>query len=101
MFVFYTGFLWHEAKQIYEDGLKDYLLQWNNIIDSCMIVLYASSFVLKYYTIVFVNFKRNQLDDPQFWARVVGLKGSDTAAQTDVFETFYWLNDGYLKKKRN
>jgi len=47
--VFVIGFLWHEIKQGYMDGLKDYLLSWNNIVDSCMNILYISSFALKYY----------------------------------------------------
>ena len=43
------GFLWHEIKQAYGDGLKDYVLSWNNIVDSSMNILYLSSFALKYY----------------------------------------------------
>ncbi len=48
-FYFFLGFLWHEIKQCYQDGLKDYLLSWNNIIDLCMNILYLASFTLKYY----------------------------------------------------
>ena len=47
--VFVVGFLSHEFKQAFIDGLKDYLLSWNNIVDSCMNILYLSSFALKYY----------------------------------------------------
>ncbi|CAF2369850.1 unnamed protein product [Rotaria sp. Silwood2] len=49
--VFVVGFLWHEIKQAYNDGLQDYFLSWNNIVDSCMNILYLSSFALKYYVI--------------------------------------------------
>ena len=51
------GFLWHEIKQGYTDGLKDYLLSWNNIVDSCMNILYLSSFALKYYVFFKVKIK--------------------------------------------
>ncbi len=47
--IYVIGFLWHEIKQGYIDGLKDYLLSWNNIVDSCMNILYIASFGLKYY----------------------------------------------------
>ena len=53
----FSGFLWHEIKQCYADGFKDYLLSWNNIVDSCMNILYLSSFALKYY--VFYEVRRN------------------------------------------
>ena len=49
------GFLWREIKQAYNDGLQDYLLSWNNIVDSCTTVLYISSFTLKYYVIIKVR----------------------------------------------
>jgi hypothetical protein len=48
---FFLGFIWHEIKQAYNDGFQDYLLSWNNIVDSCMSILYLSSFALKYYVI--------------------------------------------------
>jgi len=53
--VFVIGFLWHEIKQAYNDGFQDYLLSWNNIVDSCMNILYLCSFALKYYVIIQVN----------------------------------------------
>lgn len=53
---FFLGFFWHELKQAYNDGLRDYLLSWNNIVDSCMNILYISSFALKYYVIIRVSF---------------------------------------------
>ena len=61
-----------------------------------MIVLYFSSFVLKYYTILYVAVEKKNLDDPRFWSRVQGLRGSDTTGQVEIFQVFYWLNDGNL-----
>ena len=57
--ILFLGFLWHEIKQGYTDGLKDYLLSWNNIVDSCMNILYLSSFALKYY--VFIKVKDKEI----------------------------------------
>jgi hypothetical protein len=55
VFKYILGFFWREIKQAYNDGIQDYLLSWNNIVDSCTSVLYMSSFALKYYVIYRVS----------------------------------------------
>ncbi|CAF1291792.1 unnamed protein product [Adineta steineri] len=90
--VFVFGFLWREIKQAYNDGLQDYLLSWNNIVDSCTTILYISSFALKYYVIFQVKESRKILDNENFQGDVGRLCDLSKTAQEDIYRTFYWLN---------
>ena len=53
--LFCKGLIWHEIKQIYNDGLREYLRSSKNIVNSTMNVLYLASFGMKYYTIIEVS----------------------------------------------
>ncbi|CAF3484392.1 unnamed protein product [Rotaria sp. Silwood1] len=90
--VFVIGFLWHEIKQGYTDGLKDYLLSWNNIVDSCMNILYISSFALKYYVFFKVRLASQTLDKPEFKANLQNIYNLTETEQYHMYQTFYWLN---------
>lgn len=91
--IFIIGMIWHEIKQIYQDGLRDYLLSINNTIDLLMIFLYIGSFALKYYNIFLVRLQLNRLESKEFWQSVNSLNEFDIQAQKDVFHTFYSLNE--------
>ncbi|CAF0823158.1 unnamed protein product [Rotaria sordida] len=90
--VFVIGFLWHEIKQAYTDGLKDYLLSWNNIVDSCMNVLYISSFALKYYVFFKVQLAARTLDKLEFQDNLKIIYNLTETEQYHIYQTFYWLN---------
>ena len=86
--------VWHEVKQIYSDGFKDYLMSINNVIDLSMMAMYVASFGLKYYTIFLVRHEMNRVESNEFWRVVENLNGTDVFTQKQIFETFYWLNEG-------
>ncbi|CAF0736641.1 unnamed protein product [Rotaria sordida] len=90
--VFVIGFLWHEIKQAYNDGLQDYFLSWNNIIDSCMNILYLSSFALKYYVIYQVIHATKKLGDRDFQTKIENICELSKSEQLNIYRTFYWLN---------
>ncbi|UJR30483.1 hypothetical protein I4U23_018016 [Adineta vaga] len=90
--IFILGFLWHEIKQCYIDGLKDYLLSWNNIVDSCMNILYLSSFALKYYVFYEVQNSTNILNSNRFDLRIESIYNSTAENQENIYRTLYWLN---------
>ncbi|CAF0834169.1 unnamed protein product [Adineta ricciae] len=90
--IFIVGFLWHEIKQCYTDGFKDYLLSWNNIVDSCMNILYLSSFALKYYVFYEVTNAISILSSNGFGLRIEGVYNLTQENQNDIYRTLYWLN---------
>ncbi|CAF0978236.1 unnamed protein product [Adineta steineri] len=90
--IFIVGFLWHEIKQGYIDGLKDYLLSWNNIVDSCMNILYLSSFALKYYVFYQVTVAIRTIQKEDFIDDIKSLFNSTKEKQQSVYQTLYWLN---------
>lgn len=96
------GLFIHEIKQIFSDGFINYVHQWNNTVDSCMIALYIASFGLKYYTMFMSHFYKKRLDDPLFWEKIENLNETDFTSQNEVLKVFYWLNDGnfFLLQKK-
>jgi hypothetical protein len=62
-----------------------------------MSTIYICAFSLKYYTYIVVSIKLNRLSDPKFWSKVESLSPTDITGQTDVYDTFYWLNDGSFR----
>ena len=91
-----SGFIINEFKQLYTYGIKDYLLSIGNIFNVCMLTLYVVSYGLRFYTMIIVKLEMNKLYDSNFWAEVNSLENNEEA-QIDVYETFYWLNDGKNK----
>ena len=92
---FITGLVMREAKKCFIYGAKDYLLSWSNILTTIMSILYFASYGLKYYTLIRVRIEKEKLSDLEFWHSLAEM-GNDIEAQKKAYETFYWLNDGYL-----
>lgn len=85
----------NEIKLIFKYGLKEYFYSWGNMFNATMYILFVSSFSLKYYTMIIVSIQRNKLTDPEFWVQVNALqKANDLNSESDLFQTFYWLNNG-------
>ena len=91
--IFIIGMLWYQIKQMYLDGLRDFLLSINNTVYFIMTFLYLSSFALKYYTILLVRMQLSRVQSNEFWQMVNNLDEFDLKAQKDVFYTFYILNE--------
>lgn len=47
MYSGFTGFVWSECKQLWEEGLKAYIRQWWNWLDFIMLSLYLCTFSLR------------------------------------------------------
>lgn len=92
--IFIVGFIWHEVKQIFYYGIRDYLGSWNNMVSCLMNVLYISSFGLKYYTMHVVVVQKKKILDKKFWDMAVGLNETNIDDQKKVYDTIYWLNNG-------
>ncbi|XP_075054471.1 short transient receptor potential channel 2-like [Mixophyes fleayi] len=45
--IWVAGFLWHECKEVWIEGLKSYFLDWWNFLDIVTISLYLASFSLR------------------------------------------------------
>ncbi|WAQ97758.1 TRPL-like protein, partial [Mya arenaria] len=48
IFIWITGFIWSECKQLWEEGLKAYIRQWWNWLDFIMLSLYLTAFTLRF-----------------------------------------------------
>ncbi len=90
--IWLVGFFWHEAKQIIHEGLKNYLKSWQNMLNSTMNIIYLTSFILKYYTIVEVIFARQKALDPNFWLRMSSKNTNMTLLNQEFYGMIYWLN---------
>ena len=87
----------NEIKLIYRYGFKEYFYSWSNMFNVSMYILFVSSFSLKFYTMILINIEKNKLSDPSFWSNVNSLNRiNDLNIQIDVFQVFYWLNDGNI-----
>ena len=84
-----------ETKKLFIYGIKDYMSSWNNILVSIMHLLFFFAYALKYYTIVILRLEKAKLSDPSFWS-TVGNMNNNLEAQKDVYQTFYWLNEGFF-----
>lgn len=96
--IWIAGLIWQEIKQVYNNGIKDYLRSWNNIVNSLMDVLYIASFGLKYYTKLVVSLNKIKVLDDKFWENAANLNVTDLDGQKEVYNTIYWLNSGKLYK---
>jgi hypothetical protein len=90
--------IWQEIKEIYNYGIKDYLRSWNNIVNSAMNILYFAAFGLKYYTMLIVRLNINKLNSEAFWREIVSVNETELDKQIDIYQTFYWLNNGRKRK---
>lgn len=90
--LYVIGFVWQEFKKIFYFGFRDYFNSWNNIVNAIQLVLYISSFGLKYYTMYLVRLYQSKVSDPKYWSDLMrNIK--DVNYQRDLFETIYWLNN--------
>ena len=89
----WEGLIWHEIKQIYHDGLREYLRSSKNIVNSTMNVLYLASFGMKYYTIIEVSMGKKKIAEPTYWSNLVS-NMSNQYYEKDAYNTLYWLNSG-------
>lgn len=44
-----------------------------------------------------VSIEKSKLENAQFWFKLNNLDENDTEAQKEIFQTFYWLNEGMFK----
>ncbi|OCT93462.1 hypothetical protein XELAEV_18016531mg [Xenopus laevis] len=88
--IWVAGFLWHECKEVWIEGLRSYFLDWWNFLDIVTISMYLASFSLRILVFVkgylaclelpdsdvcfyFTKSERNEwnTEDPQFIAEVL------------------------------
>ena len=50
-----TGLVWQGCKKMYTERLKVFAESWYNITDVLMLVLYITSFVLRYFSRIKVS----------------------------------------------
>ena len=56
--IIFAGMLWMEIKQVYNAGMRVYLLDYYNIIDFTVLSLYLASYALRF----FVDQKLREVD---------------------------------------
>ena len=81
-----------ELKKVILYGIKEYVFAWSNMFACVLIVLFACSFGLKFYSLIRVSIEKEKLSDQNFWELVANLDNGTDVEQQSVFETFYWLN---------
>ncbi len=52
------------------------------------------AYSLRFYSIIRVANEKKKLSDPLFWDVVRNLTTDDIEGQKEIYETFYWLNNG-------
>lgn len=88
------GSVIREASQIAIRGFRDYFHLWSNLLTLFQVALYAVAYSLRFYSIIRVAGEKKKLSDPFFWNAVRNLTKDDIEAQKNIYETFYWLNNG-------
>ena len=63
-----------------------------------MIFIFIDSYALKFCTNIEVYIQKQALDSQSFWDQVNHLNNSDAQTQQSVYQTFYWLNEGFFEK---
>jgi hypothetical protein len=94
--IWIVGLIINDLKYIYLNGVQNYFLSWNNVLNSVIFAMLISAYGLKFYTMIIVTIEKKRLYDASFWLNVVNVNASDLATQQDIFSTFYWLNNGML-----
>lgn len=90
--IYLIGMVLRDLKKVILHGIKEYVFEIKNIFNCVLIILFACSFGLKFYTLIQVSAEMEKLVDPNFWAQISQLENSSMAQQQNVFTTFYWLN---------
>ena len=93
-----AGFLVNDVKFMYLNGVDEFFNSWNNLVNTVIFILLATSYGLKFYTMIVVAMGKAQIGDHSFWHEVSLLEThNDTVKQASVYQTFYWLNSGTTK----
>ena len=82
--------------QLLTRGMQDYFFQMSNVLTLFQLALYGVTYTLRFHTFAIVAEEKSKLDDPEFWSKVRNLASDDIEKQTEIYETFYWLNNGQL-----
>lgn len=90
----YQGLIWHEIKNVYSYGIKEYMRSWNNVVNSINSVLYFCSFGLRYYTLMLVKINITKVTSESFWTNALSSNGTNIKLQKEIYESIYWLNGG-------
>lgn len=88
------GFIWHEVKLILQEGVKDYLQSWKNILNTTTNILYFASYSLKYYTLIIVYLKKKEAYNSNLWSDLASLNNITYSQETAIYKMLYWLNAG-------
>ena len=94
--IFLAGFIWHEIKLIFQDGVKDYLQSWKNILNTTTNILYFASYSLKYYTLIIVYIKKKEAFNSELWSELAAVNNVTSSQETSVYKMLYWLNAGNI-----
>lgn len=94
--VWLLGMFVSEIKKVMFHGIRDYIISWNNVFTFIMCIVLSVSYGLKFYTYYRVSIEKQKLQDGNFWNQVYELDSHDLQAQKSIYETFYWLNQGYF-----
>jgi len=57
-------------------------------------ILLSTSYGLKIYTIINTSIQLATIETTQFWSKLTSLTPDDEESQINVYQTFYWLNEG-------
>jgi hypothetical protein len=85
-----------QIKKLFLHGFRDYLLSWDNICSCIMAILYSTCYGLKFYTVYRVNLETSKISEHSFWSEVKNIDENDIESQKQIYQTFYWLNQGLL-----
>ena len=67
----------------------------SNVITAVMLLIFTDSYALKFYTYIQVSIQKEMLNSPTFWDEINSLNNSDLTTQQNIYQTFYWLNEGF------
>ena len=88
------GFVFLEARKLFDYGFKQYFLYWSNIFNLTKTILYVCYFGLKYYSIAMVASYIKKLSDESFWKEIPQISSYDYNQQKKILQVFYMLNAG-------
>ena len=83
IFYLWTGFIWAECKQVWEEGAKAYVRQWWNWLDFIMLSLYLCTISLR--TVAWIQSHDPETYGPNVMARVNWPEGDPTIISEGVF----------------
>ena len=79
----FSGFIWAECKQLWEEGLKAYVRQWWNWLDFMMLSLYLCTFSLR--IVAYVHSQNEEAYGPSNIPRTMWPEAEPTLISEGVF----------------